>query len=318
MTKIGELRGAACVTRAGRVVLQTAGGAAAAGGARCTTDSVFQVASVSKQFAAAATLLLVEDGALALSHPVRKWLPQWPDGWSGITLHDLLTHTGGVGHWEDVLPGGMEDLPPLSEVLGAIADAPLLERPPCPFRYSSPGYVVLAAVLQQSGGMPYGQLIRERIFRPLGMTSTSTGARPTESVAEGRDGGTPANVVHDLAAMPGAGDAWSTVGDLVRYTEALREGRLLRPSSLRTMYTPHALVDDGDEATVYTRGYGYGTLLGAVAGHPARFHTGDNPGYLSFHGWLPDLDMTVVVLSNDGSSDTDALAAALVRAALGS
>lgn len=317
-TDTDTLRGAARVTRAGAVLLETAGGPAdATGTTACTTGHVFQVASVSKQFTAATALLLAEDGLLSLTDPVAKWRPEWPARWSDVTLHQLLTHTAGVGHWEDVLPGGVEDLPPRPEVLRAVAGAPFLDSPPgCPFRYSSPGYLVAADVLQRAAGVPYERLVSERVFRPLGMTSTSSVRRPAGGVTDGLRDGEPARVFRDLSVMAGTGEVWSTVGDLTRYSEALRSGRLLGPASLRATYTPHAAVSNVDGADMRAESYGYGTFLGTVAGHRARFHPGDNWGYRSFHGWLPDLDVTVAVLSNDEATDAGAVAAALVRTAL--
>lgn len=319
VTDSDALRGAARVTRAGTVLLETAGGPAdASGSTDCSTEHVFQVASVSKQFTAATALLLAEDGLLALTDPVAKWLPEWPARWSDVTLHHLLTHTAGVGHWEDVLPGGVEDLPPLPQVLSAVAGAPLLDGPPpCPFRYSSPGYLLAADVLQRAAGMSYERLVAERVFRPLGMTSTSSVRRPAGGVTGGLRDGARTRVFPDLSVMAGTGEVWSTVGDLTRYTEALRSGRLLAPASLDAAHTPQAAVSAVEGADMRAESYGYGTFLGTVAGHRARFHPGDNWGYRSFHGWLPDLDVTVAVLSNDEATDAGAVAAALVRTALG-
>ncbi|MFR9673516.1 serine hydrolase domain-containing protein [Streptomyces sp. TR02-1] len=310
------VRGAVRVVRGGEVVVERARGPAGEG-RDCRPESVFQVASVSKQFAAASALLLAEDGYLSLHDPVRRWFPSWPRQWSRVTVHHLLTHTSGVGHWGDLWPSWENRLPSREELLATVAAAPPTEAPlPRPFRYSSPGFVVLAAVLERAGGAPYRELVAERIFRPLRMQSTSAGQESGEDVAEGRHNGEAAPSVQDLTDLVGTGDVRSTVGDLSRFGEALHDGALLDRFSLDAMFEPHAAVGDGD-GDVRAVGYGYGCFLGTVAGHPARFHTGDNPGYRSFLGRLPELDATVVVLSNEETADVNRLAASLVRTAFG-
>ena len=118
--------------------------------------------------------------------------------------------------------------------------------------------------------------------------------------------------------MPGAGDVWSTVDDLARYTAAFNGGQILDPRSRQAMCTPHAPVPAGWAAADLLIGesYGYGYALGTVAGRPARFHPGDNPGYLAVHLWLPDHDIVIVLLSNDETSPAESVLQQLVSAAL--
>jgi CubicO group peptidase (beta-lactamase class C family) len=117
-------------------------------------------------------------------------------------------------------------------------------------------------------------------------------------------------VPFDLGTMPGAGDIWSTASDLTRFTTALHGGELIAPTSLEAMCTAHATIDAGrgDEPSLTATGYGYGMRIGAFAGHAVRYHTGDNPGYLSLACWIPDLSASVVILVNDeAASMTDLL-----------
>jgi CubicO group peptidase (beta-lactamase class C family) len=102
---IDGLHGAAIVSREGSVVLEAAGGLAdAQSGAPCMPSTRFQIASVSKLFAAVAAMLLVDSGALSVSDPVERWLPEMAKEWRPITLHQLLCHTAGIPHWHDA-PG---------------------------------------------------------------------------------------------------------------------------------------------------------------------------------------------------------------------
>lgn len=101
--------------------------------------------------------------------------------------------------------------------------------------------------------------------------------------------------------MPGTGDVWSTVGDLNRDTDALRAGHLLSNASRDLMCTPHAATTATPTRLLRSDAYGYGCFLGAVADQPARFHTGDNPGYQSLHAWSGAL--SIAVLCNDEALD---------------
>lgn len=130
MPDISGLGGAALVTRGGRVVLREAAGIADAGTGRpCTPETCFRIASVSKQFTAASVMLLVEDGALDLHEPIARWLADVPESWRQITLHQLLSCTSGLGHWQAV-PGFEFERPGTpDEYLARLAQQPLLFAP---------------------------------------------------------------------------------------------------------------------------------------------------------------------------------------------
>jgi CubicO group peptidase (beta-lactamase class C family) len=124
------LLGAAMTTKAGSVRAELAAGPAdIEAGTECTTGTRFQLCSVSKQFAAAATMLLVESGHLDLSEPVARWLPAPAPQWQRVTLHHLLSHTAGIGHWHEV--PGLDPAQPMStsERLALIQAAPLRSEP---------------------------------------------------------------------------------------------------------------------------------------------------------------------------------------------
>jgi CubicO group peptidase (beta-lactamase class C family) len=147
------LCGAAIVTRGGRVVLEAAGGLAdAEAGTECTPRTRFQIASVSKQFAAAAALLLAESGRLDLAEPVTRWFPGVPPQWQRVTLHHLLTHTAGIQHWGNA--PGFDPSQPM-DLAGRVAlmlQASLLTEPGTRGRYSSPGYVLAAQIVARASG----------------------------------------------------------------------------------------------------------------------------------------------------------------------
>jgi CubicO group peptidase (beta-lactamase class C family) len=176
---IEGLRGAATVTRAGQVRLEAAGGLADAGaGVMCTPQTRFQICSVSKQFAAAAAMLLAESGQLDLAEPVARWLPGGPPQWQRVTLHHLLTHTAGVRHWGDA--PGFDASQPMDpgERVALIQQAPLLTDPGTSWHYSSPGYLLAGHIVAQASGQPYADFVTGQILVPLGLPQPARAASP--------------------------------------------------------------------------------------------------------------------------------------------
>jgi len=313
------LPGAAIVTRAGSVELELAGGLAdAESGARCTPQTRFQIASVSKQFAAAAVMLLAESGTVDPGEPVARWLPGSPPQWRRVTLHHLLTHTAGVRHWGDA--PGFQPSQPMGpgERLTLIQQAPLLTEPGSRWLYSSPGYLLVGLIVERASGQPYPDFLTERILSPLGLASTPAGPTPAgPAMARGHRNSQPVPS-WDLSAMAGTGDICSTVGDLARYTTALHSGGLLTADSVRLMCTPHAPAGHGQSAAdgwLTSDGYGYGHYIGTIGGRAAYFHPGDNPGYLSFVGWIPGDAVSAVILANDEAANLEDLLKQLLAAA---
>jgi CubicO group peptidase (beta-lactamase class C family) len=311
--------GAVLVTRGGATVLQTSAGVASNDGAPCSADTRFQIASVSKQFTAAAAMLLVEAGELDLGGPISRWLPDYPASWQRLTLHQLLSHTSGLGHWEDIPGFDIHQPCDTDEALDRLSKVPLLSAPGSAWYYSSPGYLLVARMVEQVSGQRYADFLAERVLKPLGMTSTCAGEAPRDLTAHGYRAGRRVDVP-EYAAMPGAGDVWSTVGDLALHTAAFNAGELLTDRSRAAMVNSHAslagVLDTRGPAVA--DGYGYGYLLGTLAGHAMRFHTGDNPGFQSFLGWLPDLDVTLVILCNNEETDFDDLLRQLLPVVLDS
>jgi CubicO group peptidase (beta-lactamase class C family) len=305
------------VTTDGSVKADLAGGLAdAEAGVPCTSATRFQICSISKQFAAAAAMLLVESGQLELGEPLARWLPESHPQWRQVTLHQLLSHTAGVPHWREAPGLDLAEPMPASERLAVIQATPLRTEPGAQWHYSSPGFMLAGLIIERASGQPYGEFLTERILSPLKLTQTTMGRAP-DGAARGYTDGQPVPP-WDLGAMPGTGDIWSTTADLARFTAALHSGELVAPSSLRAMCTAHADLDDDDdgEPRLTTTGYGYGMYTGIFAGHPAYYHTGDNPGYLSLACWIPDRAASIVILVNDEAGSVTDLLRQLVPAAL--
>jgi CubicO group peptidase (beta-lactamase class C family) len=305
------------VTKGGSVVADLAGGLAdVEAGVPCTSGTRFQLCSVSKQFAAAAVMLLVESGRLDLREPVARWLPEGPAQWRQVTLHHLLSHTAGIPHWLEA--PGLDPAEPMriSERLKIIQATPLRTEPGAQWHYSSPGFLLAGFIVERASGQPYPEFLAERILSPLELTQTTVGSAPG-AAARGYKDGQPVPP-WDLDAMPGTGDIWSTAGDLTRFTAALHSGELIAASSLRAMCTVHAPLDDDEEGEprLTTTGYGYGMFTGTFAGRAACYHPGDNPGYQCFACWISDRAASIVILVNDEAASIMGLLRQLLPAVL--
>src|ERR1700733_9662183 len=156
MHPVAGLRGTAMVTTGGSAAAEEAGGLAdIEAGVPCVPATRFQLCSVSKQFTAAAVMLLAESGQLDLREPVTRWLPGSPPQWRQVTLHHLLSHTAGVPHW---LEGpGLDPAEPMriSERLEIIQATPLRTEPGAQWHYSSPGFVLAGLIVERASGQPY-------------------------------------------------------------------------------------------------------------------------------------------------------------------
>ncbi|MFI5491456.1 serine hydrolase domain-containing protein [Actinoplanes sp. NPDC051859] len=254
----------------------------------------YQLASVSKQFTAAALLLLAQDGRIDLADPLDRWIPGWP----GVTLHHLLAHTSGIGHWADYpmidLAARMEP----AELVETFRSVPPLTAPGAAWRYSSPAYVLAAQVVERVADTAYATFLAGRIFEPAGLTATFAGppgARPDVAAGHDKHGEPLPSWNLDVVGM-GAGDVWSTTGDMTRWMSNLAAGDLLREPWRTLMLTERAATGQPDD---HSRGYGYGWYVGTYAGEPWFHHSGHNAGYITFAASLPESDRRLVLLTNN-------------------
>jgi CubicO group peptidase (beta-lactamase class C family) len=280
----------------------------------CTPATRFQIASVSKQFTAAAVLLLAERGKLSLDDRIGQRLDGCPPAWQDITLHQLLTHTSGLGHWDDYPMIDLARRMEPAELLATFHRVPPLFRPGAGWHYSSPAYVLLAHVVQDVAGRPYQDFLADEIFTPLGLAGTfagSPGDRPDIAQGHDRDGHPIGSWDLDVVNV-GAGDIWSTTADLLTWIDGLRAGRLLGARHRELMVGEQAPTGrDGD-----SRGYGYGWFVGEVHGHTWFHHSGDNAGFIAFDACVPALDCRIVLLSDSDAYDS-ATISGLLAVALG-
>jgi CubicO group peptidase (beta-lactamase class C family) len=292
-----------------RVIESYAGLADHQTGEACAAQTRFQLASVSKQFTAAAVMLLVEENALALSDPVSRWIDRTPTSWKAMTVHHLLTHTSGLGHWPEYPDVNLYGRTDAEQEIMAFQSRPLLFSPGSGWRYSSPGYVLLARIIERASAEAYATFLTDRILRPATLDETFVGnAHGRPRVARGYRDGQPVDSFDLDVVGIGAGDVSSTGIDLAHWIRALGAGRLLTDASRRTMFNSHASVGlERTSSFVSDIHYGYGLFVGRAQGVPIIYHTGDNFGFKAMSVWLPENDLAVAILSNDESTDLEAL-----------
>lgn len=266
-----------------------------------TTTTRYQLASVSKQITAAAVLLLVDDGKLSLDDTIGRWVNDCPDAWRPITLHQLLSHTSGLGHWHDYPRIDLCARVEHTELLEQFRAVPLGFAPGQGWSYSSPGYVLLADVVERVADAPYRSFLADRIFGPLAMTSTFVGTPSRQpDLAHGHDAaGNPVPSFELDVVAKGAGDVWSTAADLLAWLDALQDGRLLSEPLRTLMLTERARTGGGPQAN----GYGYGVFVGDVKGTSWWHHDGQNAGFTAFAAVVPERRRRIVALSNSEQLD---------------
>jgi CubicO group peptidase (beta-lactamase class C family) len=297
------------VARNGRVLLQRGYGFADESTGRSNDDrTVFYLASLSKQYTAAAVLKLVADGKVALDDPLSKLLPGVPEDKRAITLRQLLTHQAGLGTfgWNDVAGDWLEA--DRDAAVAGILGTPLATSPGAKVSYTNAGYVLLAAIVERVSGRPFQEYVALELLAPAGIKTTAFGwTKPSvHDVASGYSGVIARGRYLDRPRSwlrVGPADALSTVGDLYRWVRALQTDRVL-PASLRSMmFSVQGEVEPG-------YGYGFGWWVREDQQHRPRvvFHAGDYPGFHSEVRWYPAQDLTLVVATNQefrGTSMTE-------------
>jgi CubicO group peptidase (beta-lactamase class C family) len=289
-------------------------------GAPLSADSVFRVGSISKQFAAAGLLKLVEAGKLSLDDPLSKFVPEFPNG-THITVLELLNHTSGVKDYTHIAAwreGPIEKDLDTAQLLATFEDAKPDFAPGEDWAYDNSGYALVAAVIEAVTGKPWHQYLREALFVPLGLRHTGYGADPRFAAMQVpgyslQDGQVvPAKVI-SMTIPSAAGALLSTVDDLLKWNRALHEGRVLGSEAYARMITP---VGKAVEAK-----YGFGIELATVQGKPMLDHSGGIFGFEAMLEYVPGPDISVVVLQNNDSNDDykgpDMIARKLAAAAVG-
>jgi CubicO group peptidase (beta-lactamase class C family) len=263
----------------------------------------FAIGSNTKQFTAAAILLLEVQGKLKVTDRICAYIPQCPSAWGDITIKELLTHTSGIPDYLNTLPDFAGYAGPLLTPLQIIAhfrDVPLEFAPGTTWKYSNSGYFLLGYIIEQVSGLSYEAFLQKNILTPLNLSDTgynhnSNGVAIgyidiTETLAEPEDPSLPY----------AAGALYSTVEDMNRWEQALTTDALLPATSRAEMFAPQVAMPDGGPMAA---GYGYGFVIGTEVGRRIIWHNGGISGFTSMEARYPVDDVTVIILDNQMSVD---------------
>ncbi len=265
-----------------------------------TVETKFRIGSVTKQFTAAAILKLAEDGKLKITDPLDKYYPDFKNA-KRITLEHLLTHTSGLHSYTekpDFFERVAKPIKPRDLIDWTKGDEPDFE-PGTDFHYCNTGYFLLGEIVASVSGKSYGEYLESEFFKPLGMKSTGVydNAAPPENMATGysfEDDKYAIALNWDMSWAGGAGALYSTVGDLHRWNEALHNGKVIRPESVKAATTPFKL----PKGKTNSMSYGYGLCSTSHRRLPVINHSGGLQGWKSDLLYFPEQKTTVVVLSN--------------------
>ncbi|HXY23035.1 MAG TPA: serine hydrolase domain-containing protein [Candidatus Acidoferrum sp.] len=269
-------------------------------------ETIFQSGSVGKQFVSAAIMMLVEEGKVSLDDSVTKYFPDAPAVWKPILLKNLLSHTSGLAEYESedrIGPKGpfymrldfTED-----ELVAKIEALPIEAAPGEKWDYRNTNYALLGILIHKVTGKPYYEFLSERIFKPLGMTSTrlisDRDIIPNRAAGYEIENGELKNQewISPTFNSTADGTLYFNVLDLAKWDAALYGTQLLKQSSLDRMWTVYPMNDGKPNPA----GYGFGWVIGKQNAHKRIEHGGGWQGFTSRISRYPDDNLTVVVLTN--------------------
>lgn len=264
-----------------------------------TTDNVFELASITKQFTAVSTLMLQEEGKLDLQDPITKFIPDYPTNGKTITVHHLLNHTSGIKSYTD-MPTFMSDARKdmtVDELIAVFKDEPMDFDPGEKFHYNNSGYILLGKIIEVVTGQSYEDFVEKNIFEKLGMSNSRYGSKK-ELIKNRARGYQPQgngyrNADYLSMSLPyAAGSLMSTVDDMLKWQNALREYKLIKKTSFEKAINGSKLNSGEDIA------YGYGLSKGEVRDAKGYAHSGGIFGYSTNGIYLIEEDVYVIALSN--------------------
>jgi CubicO group peptidase (beta-lactamase class C family) len=293
----GEVPGASVlVLRDGAPLIRRAYGLAdLAPRTPATPATNYRLASMTKEFTAAAVLLLAQEGRLSLDDVLTRWLPHLPPVADNITIRELLNHTSGVIDYEELMAKDTQVPLHDSDVLHLLEAQNRTYFPPgSAYRYSDSGYALLALIVARVSGGDFASFLRQRIFLPLQMRNSVAYEAGISSVADRafgyslEDGAWVRTDQSLTSAVLGDGGIYSSIADLARWDAALYGSQLLKPEWRRLAFAPQVATDDPNVS------YGFGWR---VTGETV-WHSGETLGFRNVIVRWPQRHFTVVILTN--------------------
>lgn len=312
-----RFNGNAMVIKHGKIIYQQALGFADYNTKRSLNDSsVFELASLSKQFTAMGIMICKEKGLLSYDDNIKKYFPGLP--YDNITIRNLLTHTSGLPGYEEQFEKNWDRKKiafnkDVIDVLEKLKDT-LFFKPGIKWKYSNTGYVLLASIIEKVSGMSYTEFMKKNIFQPLAMTHSFVlnTRRSTQKIPANYALGfvysdslkryiLPDSVAKDdfvyyLDGIVGDGCVNSTTGDLFKWDQALYGNTLVSKTTLNEMLSPQVQMSPRDSTSFY--GFGVMVQTGTDKGKIV-FHTGGWPGYATNITRFVDSSESIILLSNN-------------------
>jgi serine beta-lactamase-like protein LACTB len=260
--------------------------------------TVYRLASLSKPITAVAVMQLVERGALQLDVPIRRYVPEYPDKPWPVTVRQLLCHQGGVRNWTEEEFVSTRHYGTLAEAIDVFRDDPLVHEPGTRVTYSSLGYTLLGRAVETAAGRSYVEYLRVNVFEPAGMEFTRADDVLTIIPNRARGyrltgGGSLLNSpLSDTSNRLPGGGLVGTAEDVARFSAALTAGTLVKPETLKLMWTPQQTRDR------HPTGFGLGFVVGRRGGEREVYHTGGQSRVSTLLYMRPDRGLAVVLLTN--------------------
>ena len=255
--------------------------------------TVFEIASLTKQFTSTAILMLQEKKLLNVQDTIDKYIPGYPEG-DKIKIYNLLTHTSGIPDYNQTAIVSGEQTYTLKEIIRLFKNKPRHFESGTKYEYSSSNYILLGYIIEKVSGINYEEYIDKNIFKPLKLTDT--GFLTYKAIIKGKANGYyrpkktdkyTTSFNKEGSILPPAGGIYSTVDDLYTWYNALLDGKLINKESLNGMITPHL------------HSYGYGLIITQKAnGDKMIWDNGSTLGYSSYLGKNIDKGYVIIILSN--------------------
>jgi CubicO group peptidase (beta-lactamase class C family) len=263
-----------------------------------TAESSYRLASVTKPMTAVAVLKLAEEGRIDLDAEVQKYVPSFPKKQWPVTVRQLLAHLGGISHYRDLAAEQHFREPKnTAESLAVFRDFDLVAEPGTRFSYSTYGYVLLGAVIEGATGKPYADVMREKVWTPLGMTNTlmddMRAIIPNRVRGyELRDGKLRNAEYVDVSSRFAAGGTRSTVLDMIAFARGVAAGKVLAPATVDRMWTQQTTKDGR------TIAWGLGWDVSPLAGRFAVYHDGSQPETETYLVYIPSQHFAIALATN--------------------
>ena len=271
-----------------------------------TGSTVFDVASLAKQFTGLAVAVLVGQGKIALDADIRTYLPEFPDLGHRITINNLLHHTSGLRDWPSTLSVAgwrLDDVITTDQILAmAYRQRSLNFVPGAEYSYSNTGYNLLAEIIARVSGQSFRKWMQQNLFQPLGMTHTHFRDDYTEVISKGTSGysrweDSTYHRVPDNLTAPGSSSLFTTVEDLSRWLISF-DKPLVGGKAAQALMRTRGVLNDGT-----TIPYAFGITHGDYQGVPDLNHSGAWASVGTFLLYFPQQRLGVIVLANDATID---------------